>query len=83
MKSRRRTALNQRRKNAVYVNVVIFNTEQRQIDVVYFDVDLNKTTFSKQRCHFQHQLLQSWAISKQGCEYDPMLKKNNKKLTLW
>ena len=64
----------------MYVNVVIFNTEQRQINVVHFDVDLNKTALSKQRCHFQHRLLQSWAMSKQGCEYDHMLKniyKNN------
>ena len=41
MTSRRRTMSNQCLNNVVYVNVEIYNVEQRRINVVYFNVDLN------------------------------------------
>ena len=41
MTSRRRTTSNQRWNNVAYVNVGIWNVEQRRINVVYFNVDLN------------------------------------------
>ena len=41
MTSRRRTTSNQRWNNVVYVNVEIYNVQQRRINVVYFNVDLN------------------------------------------
>ena len=41
MVSRRRTTSNQRWNNVAYVNVEIYNVEQRQIKVVHFNVDLN------------------------------------------
>ena len=39
MKSRRRATSNQRWNNVAYVNVGIYNVEQRQLNVVYFNVD--------------------------------------------
>ena len=41
MTSRRRTTSNQLWNNVVYVNVEIYNVEQRRINVVCFNVDLN------------------------------------------
>ena len=41
MTSRRRTTSNQGWKNVVYINVEIYNVEQRPINVVHFNVDLN------------------------------------------
>ena len=41
MTSRRRTMSNQRWNNVVYVNIEIYNVEQRQINVVYFSVHTN------------------------------------------
>ena len=41
MTSRRWTISNQRWNNVVYVHVEICNVEQRQINVVYFNVDIN------------------------------------------
>ena len=40
MTSRRRAMSNQRWSNVVYVNVEIYNVEQRQINFVYFNVDI-------------------------------------------
>ena len=39
--SRRRTLSNQRWNNVVYVNVKIYNFEQRPINVVCFNIDIN------------------------------------------
>ena len=39
MTSRRRATSNERWNNVAYVNVGIYNVEQRQINVVYFNVD--------------------------------------------
>ena len=41
MTSRRRTTSNQRWNNVVYLNVGIYNVEQRRINVAYFNVDVN------------------------------------------
>ena len=41
MTSRRRTMSNQLWNNVAYVNVEIYNVEQRQINIVYFSVDIN------------------------------------------
>ena len=41
MTSRRRTTSNLRWNNVVYVNVEIYNVQQRRINVAYFNVDLN------------------------------------------
>ena len=39
--SRRRTTLNQRWNNVVFVNVEIDNVEQRRINILHFKVDLS------------------------------------------
>ena len=39
--SRRGTTSNQRWNNVVYLNVEIYNVEQRRINVVYFSVDMS------------------------------------------
>ena len=41
MASRRQTMSNQRWNNVVYVNVAIYNVEQRQINALYFNVYIN------------------------------------------
>ena len=41
MTSRRRATSNQRWNIVVHVNVEIYNVEQRRINVVYFNVDIN------------------------------------------
>ena len=41
MTSRRRTMSNQRWNNVMYVNIEIYNVEQRHIKVVCFSVDIN------------------------------------------
>ena len=40
MTSRRRKMSNQRWNNVAYVNVEIYNVEQRRIDIAYFNVDI-------------------------------------------
>ena len=42
MTSRRWTMSNHRWNDVVYVNVEIYNVEQRPINVVYFSIDINK-----------------------------------------
>ena len=41
MTSWRQATSNQRWNNVVFVNVEIYNVEQRRINVVYFNVDIN------------------------------------------
>ena len=45
------------------------NVEQRQINVICFNVDLNIP-----RCYSERQFLQRWATSKQRCEYNYLQK---------
>ena len=41
MMSQRHTTSNQRWNKVAYVNIEIYNVEQRRINVVHFNVDLN------------------------------------------
>ena len=41
MTSRRRTTLNQHLNNVVYVNIEIYNVEQRRNNIVIFNVDFH------------------------------------------
>ena len=41
MTSRRRTTLEQRWNDVTYINAKIYSVEQRRINVVHFDIDIN------------------------------------------
>ena len=71
MASRRRTTSNQRWNNVVYVNVEVYDFQQRRINVMSIST-LNWITLDnvETSCHFQLRFSQRRPTSKQRCEYD-------------
>ena len=57
--------------NVVPNNLGIHNVEQRQINVVYFNLNMKER---KQRCHFEDWVSLRWAASQQRYEYDYLQK---------